>query len=83
MFRTGSPSLDAVVSLLALQLLLANNVQSEQVCAPYPIGLPLGDVKLGNTTARGVSLSVGEPEQPFAFLPQWYTSPTYSGHTHD
>lgn len=40
-------------------------------CAPYPVSVNLNNVTLGNTTARGVSLSVGSPKQSFAFLPQW------------
>ncbi|KAJ9217645.1 hypothetical protein DTO166G4_827 [Paecilomyces variotii] len=40
-------------------------------CAPFPIAAKIGNVTLDNTTARGVSLSLGVPEQEFAFLPQW------------
>ncbi|KAF9888039.1 hypothetical protein FE257_009303 [Aspergillus nanangensis] len=55
----------------------ADSVHSSTDCAPHPVEVPLGDVKIGNTTARGVSLSVGEPEQPFAFLPQWPLNNTF------
>ncbi|KIN05183.1 hypothetical protein OIDMADRAFT_101942 [Oidiodendron maius Zn] len=41
-------------------------------CVPYPIAAKIGNVTLSNgQTARGISYSVGTPEQDFAFLPQW------------
>ncbi|KAE8152930.1 aspartic peptidase domain-containing protein [Aspergillus avenaceus] len=46
-------------------------------CVPYPVSVSLKNVTLGNTTARGASLSVGSPEQPFAFLPQWPLNSTF------
>ncbi|KAE8141234.1 aspartic peptidase domain-containing protein [Aspergillus pseudotamarii] len=46
-------------------------------CAPYPVSVNLNNVTLGNTTARGVSLSVGSPKQSFAFLPQWPLNSTF------
>lgn len=44
-------------------------------CAPYPIASKLGNVTLGNTTARGIALAVGSSKQPFAFILQWYALP--------
>lgn len=42
-------------------------------CAPYPVRAPIANVTLSNNNiARGIALSVGSPEQHFAFLPQWY-----------
>ncbi|RAO64782.1 uncharacterized protein BHQ10_000794 [Talaromyces amestolkiae] len=46
-------------------------------CTPHPISVKLGNVSLDNTTARGVSLSIGVPSQPFAFLPQWPLNDTF------
>ncbi|PGH11757.1 hypothetical protein AJ80_07018 [Polytolypa hystricis UAMH7299] len=44
---------------------------SSTACAPHPIALRVGNVTLGNVTARGIPISVGTPPQTFAFLPQW------------
>jgi hypothetical protein len=63
-----------ISAILILFALLTQNALSsnESHCVPYPIGIGIQNVTLGNNVARGVSLSVGTPKQPFAFLPQWY-----------
>ncbi|KAI1108386.1 aspartic peptidase domain-containing protein [Nemania sp. NC0429] len=41
-------------------------------CVPYPVAVVIGNVSLSNgQLARGAKLSVGNPPQSFAFLPQW------------
>ncbi|RJE19215.1 hypothetical protein PHISCL_08440 [Aspergillus sclerotialis] len=56
----------------AISLLMLHSASSLAAnCAPYPASVNLGNVTLDNTTTRGVSLTVGEPGQHFAFLPQW------------
>ncbi|KAF6815643.1 hypothetical protein CPLU01_14071 [Colletotrichum plurivorum] len=41
-------------------------------CAPYPVALRAGNVSLSNgKVARGVEMAIGEPEQTFAFMPQF------------
>lgn len=41
-------------------------------CAPRPIPISIGNVTLtNNEDMRGVGLSLGNPPQNFAFLPQW------------
>jgi hypothetical protein len=41
-------------------------------CGPYPISIKIGNVTLSNqANARGLAVSVGSPQQDFAFLPQW------------
>ncbi|KAE8348501.1 aspartic peptidase domain-containing protein [Aspergillus coremiiformis] len=69
-----------VSRVLALILFFASRsirLSAASDCAPYPVRLDLKNVTLGNTTARGVSLSVGSPEQSFAFLPQWPLNSTF------
>jgi hypothetical protein len=43
-------------------------------CPLLPISVKLGNMTLDNTTARGLSFSIGSPSQPFAFLPEWYVT---------
>ena len=51
-------------------LTLSNMVWEK--CVPYPIAAKIGNVSLSNGQfARGIPLSVGTPQQEFAFLPQW------------
>lgn len=58
---------------LILPAYLATLVQA--ACAPYPVPLRLGNVSLSNgKEARGVELSVGNPEQKFALIPHKYTT---------
>ncbi|KAK8088144.1 hypothetical protein PG997_003105, partial [Apiospora hydei] len=47
-------------------------------CTPYPITVPIGNVSLPNKQiARGVEIQVGDPPQPFAFMPQWPLNNTF------
>lgn len=42
-------------------------------CEPYPVPIRIGNVSLSNgKSARGIDLGIGEPEQAFAFMPQWF-----------
>ncbi|KAL4773751.1 acid protease [Aspergillus nidulans var. acristatus] len=68
-----------ISAILILFALLTQNALSsnESHCVPYPIGIGIQNVTLGNNVARGVSLSVGTPKQPFAFLPQWPLNSTF------
>ncbi len=51
-------------------------------CAPSPIAIKIGNVTLGNAQiARGAEVYVGDPPQPFAFLPQWYGTWTHSSYS--
>ncbi|EEY20148.1 conserved hypothetical protein [Verticillium alfalfae VaMs.102] len=46
-------------------------------CLPYPVAAKIGNVTLSNAQeARGVAVSIGTPEQEFAFLPQWHLNNT-------
>ncbi|KAL4894411.1 aspartic peptidase domain-containing protein [Aspergillus ambiguus] len=70
--------------------LLPHNAMSngDGNCAPYPVGMTLGNVTLGNNNVmRGVSIAVGDPEQHFAFFPQWPLNNTFvygiDGHCDD
>ncbi|RYP50188.1 hypothetical protein DL768_004244 [Monosporascus sp. mg162] len=55
---------------LSIYRAISNPVSAQ--CVPYPIAATIGNVSLSNgQLARGVALSVGEPPQDFAFLPQW------------
>jgi len=59
----------------ALALLLACQTWTlaSAECAPYPLSTKIRNVTLSNgQVSRGIALSVGTPEQDFAFLPQWY-----------
>ncbi|KAI0095828.1 acid protease [Hypoxylon sp. NC0597] len=45
---------------------------SSDTCFPSPIAIRVGNVTLANhQVARGAEIHVGDPPQPFAFLPQW------------
>ncbi|KAH8909281.1 acid protease [Coniochaeta sp. PMI_546] len=56
--------------VLVCQTVLLARVSAD--CGPYPINVKIGNVTLSNKQdARGLSVSVGSPEQNFAFLPQW------------
>lgn len=57
--------------LLILLLYAAARVSAD--CVPAPFRVAIENVTLDNRqTARGLSLTLGTPPQPFAFLPQWY-----------
>lgn len=59
-------------TLILLAILIQHVLSShDSGCVPYPIETKLQNVTLGKNVARGVSLSLGTPKQPFAFLPQW------------
>jgi hypothetical protein len=56
--------------VIACQTLFFSRISAD--CGPYPINIKIGNVSLSNKQdARGLSVSVGSPEQNFAFLPQW------------
>ncbi|QPG94345.1 hypothetical protein C2857_005741 [Epichloe festucae Fl1] len=49
-----------------------------QACVPTPLALPIKNVTLASgKTQRGVLLTVAEPEQSFAFLPNWGVNNTF------
>ncbi|KAI1204968.1 acid protease [Annulohypoxylon truncatum] len=55
--------------LIALFIVLA---LASDTCAPNPIAVRIGNVTLANhQVARGAEIHIGDPPQPFAFLPQW------------
>lgn len=59
-----------VILGIASQTLLLVQVSAD--CGPYPINIKIGNVTLSNkSNARGLAVSVGSPQQDFAFLPQW------------
>ncbi|EED14742.1 aspartic-type endopeptidase, putative [Talaromyces stipitatus ATCC 10500] len=72
----GIPSIIILYSFFSLISQIRVSLASSN-CAPYPISARLGNATLENTTARGVSLSIGSPPQSFAFLPQWPLNDTF------
>ncbi|KAI2467421.1 acid protease [Annulohypoxylon bovei var. microspora] len=58
--------------IISLIVASVASVLASDTCAPSPIAVRIGNVTLANhQVARGVEIHIGDPPQPFAFLPQW------------
>ncbi|KAF7897927.1 uncharacterized protein EAF01_008893 [Botrytis porri] len=58
--------------MIKIWLLILHASLSSAACSVPPIPIRIGNVTLSTgEIARGLDLSVGNPEQHFAFLPQW------------
>jgi hypothetical protein len=67
---TGRGVWQAIFVIACQTLLFARSASAD--CGPYPINVKIGNVTLSNQQdARGLAVTVGSPEQNFAFLPQW------------
>ncbi|KAM7195055.1 acid protease [Rhypophila sp. PSN 637] len=65
--------------ILRATLALASSYGSAAAtCAPSPVPIIIGNSTLSNNqVARGLQLSIGDPPQPFVFLPQWPLNNTF------
>jgi hypothetical protein len=67
---SAAPASSRLLLFLVSLLLMVSSSGAE--CVPSPFSVRVGNVSLpNNQVARGLDISVGTPEQPFAFLPQW------------
>ncbi|KAI1455301.1 acid protease [Annulohypoxylon moriforme] len=58
--------------IISLFTVIITSVLASSTCAPDPIAIRIGNVTLSNhQVARGAEIHIGDPPQPFAFLPQW------------
>ncbi|PNY21908.1 Uncharacterized protein TCAP_07190 [Tolypocladium capitatum] len=72
----GRPLLFAPWPVLLVMCLALTAVAQE--CVPGPVALPIINATLSTGKhRRGVAMKVGDPEQAFAFLPNWETNNTF------
>ncbi|KAI1379867.1 acid protease [Hypoxylon crocopeplum] len=58
--------------IASLVIASVTSVRASDACALNPIAVRVGNITLENhQVARGAEIHVGDPPQPFAFLPQW------------
>ncbi|KAI0835924.1 acid protease [Hypoxylon sp. FL0890] len=75
MFQPPTRHQHVVVSLVIASI---TSVLASDACAPSPIAVRIGNVTLANhQIARGAEIHVGDPPQPFAFLPQWPSNTSF------
>jgi hypothetical protein len=59
--------------LRAARALASSYGSAAATCAPSPVPIAIGNSTLSNNqVARGLQLSIGDPPQPFVFLPPWF-----------
>ncbi|KAK1759830.1 acid protease [Echria macrotheca] len=62
----------------ALALASTYGSSAAATCAPPPVPITIGNSTLSNNqVARGLQVSIGNPPQPFVFLPQWPLNNTF------